>query len=100
MQFTFLVAVSCQLVPAARSAAMPPPCEPWDDHFKLIKNDFRRRLEFPRRLPAYELAIVTSARPRGRSLSYFGVVLGSLVGQGGHRGTIHVTYNGDRAASE
>jgi hypothetical protein len=46
------------------------------------------------RRPSFDLTIVTSSRPHDLSMPYFGVTLGSLVGQGVFTGTVGVSYNG------
>lgn len=91
----------------------PLPCKPWNDDARLIKHELMSRLMAERSTsaplsrvgaklgqpyqmarPSFDLAIITSSRPRALALSYFGVTAGSLVGQGVFTGTVRVSYNG------
>lgn len=114
--WSLAVAVLAALPDAVSNAALP--CKPWNDDARLIKHDLMARLMAERApaaashahaqarhpdrnkwatdtdRPSFDLAIVTSSRPRDLAMTYFGVTAGSLVGQGVYTGVIRVAYNG------
>ena len=95
-------------------AAWYVPCKKWDEHATYINDDVLERMISKQgnlanhgaadseegfragpRKPSFGLAILTRSRGSVSSMPFFGVALGSVLGQGVFSGPIHVVFTGD-----